>query len=138
MTDDEAELVARRADEPKTLAIKLFFQILEADDLAHDAECALEELHSLLNDPDEEGIIPLGKAQVALLAVRSLQDAIGRWQSSLIDDDKDEEDSLAPPRLLTDCPACGSQIGQPLHNSEFQCEACSAPLVREVRIASSN
>jgi len=45
---------------------------------------------------------------------------------------------LALPRPLADCPACGSQIGIPLYDGEFQCDACSAPLVREVQIASSD
>jgi hypothetical protein len=65
----------------------------EADDLAHDAACRLEELCDLLADIDDEEDedAPTTEAQAALRAVETLQNA-ERWRSSLTSDGDDDQD----------------------------------------------
>jgi predicted RNA-binding Zn-ribbon protein involved in translation (DUF1610 family) len=56
----------------------------------------------------------------------------------IIIDQERLEAKLGAPRLLSDCPACGGQIGIPQCNDTFFCDECGAQLVREVRIATED
>jgi hypothetical protein len=89
----------------KTMSNNVEHVAEEAEDLAYAVECSLEELHDLLveiEDEESDADPPTDEARRAIRAVEILQDAIGRWRSSLTDndedaDDEDEDESASAP-----------------------------------------
>jgi hypothetical protein len=90
----------------KTMSNKVKDTAEEADELAYDALCSLEELHDLLveiEDATDEDV-PTKEARAALRAVEALQEATGALVIFVSEhpddegeDDEDEDESTSAP-----------------------------------------